>query len=148
MGKLCKRCRHTTLFSPRAQRNTNKAWWLYHRCRLFKHNSQHHISLAQGKSNDKTTATTQLNDIKARFGVIDIWRNRSKHERNQTWTGRSSADSSSLIHSRIDFFLLSLIVNQVVTGASIKSYAHSNHDLMTMTRVFETLQHDPAFWHL
>ena len=99
-----------------------------------------------GNPNATQTATFFLNTVIARYQLHDIWTERHKDERNYTWTGRNTSDNS-FIRTRIDFFLTSRSINQFITSAEIKPYAHSNHDCICMTLDFDKIHRGPAFWH-
>ena len=91
-------------------------------------------------------AAATLQTIGALHNVIDIWRDRHKDEQNYTWTGRHPTNGS-FIRTRIDKFLISRSINQPVTDTSIKPFAHSDHDYISLTLNFDEKQRGPGNWH-
>jgi len=97
----------------------------------------------RGDPNARETDTFFLNTFIAHYQLHYIRRERHKDERNYTWTGRNTSDKS-FIRTRIDFFLTSRSINQFITSAEIKPYAH---DCICMTLDFDKIQHGTGFWH-
>ena len=45
------------------------------------------------------------------------------------------------------FFLISRALNQFITSADIKPYAHSDHDCISLAFDFDKIHRGPGFWH-
>ena len=99
-----------------------------------------------GNPNVRQSSSLFLDSINARHGLSDIWRERHKNERNFTWIGRHPADNS-LIQTRIDRFFVSRSISPFVLDTSIIPFAHSDHDLITLSLDFDSVQRGPGFWH-
>ena len=85
----------------------------------------------------RNSATLVLNAVGTRFGLVDVWRERHKDERNFKWTSKDPRDPSLYIRTRIDFFFAYKPVNQWVTATAIQLYPHSDHDSLTLTLDFK-----------
>ena len=87
----------------------------------------------------RNSATLVLNAVSTRFGLVDVWRERHKDERNFKWTSKDPRDPSLYILTRIDFSFAYKTVNQWVTATAIQLYPHSDHDsiCLTLTLDFE-----------
>ena len=99
-----------------------------------------------GNPNARHLAAATLQTICAQYNLTDIWRDRHKDERNYTWTGRHPIDGT-FIRTRIDKFLISRTINHFVTDTSIKPFAHSDHDYISLTLNLDNIQRGPGFWH-
>jgi hypothetical protein len=99
-----------------------------------------------GDQNARQLAAASLQTVNTHYDLCDIWRDRHKDTRNFTWTGRHPTDGS-LIRTRIDKFLISKSLNQFVTDTSIKPFAHSNHDYVSLILNFDQVKRGPGFWH-
>ena len=97
----------------------------------------------------RNSAVLVLNAVNTRFGLVDVWRERHKDERNFTWTGKDPGDPTLYIRTRIDFFFTCKPVNQCVTACDCNStsYPHSDHDCLTLTMDFEKIERGPGYWH-
>ena len=95
----------------------------------------------------RNSAVLVLNAVNTRFGLVDVWRERHKDERNFTWTGKDPRDPSLYIRTCIDFFFTCKPVNQCVTATAIQPYPHSDHDCLTLTMDFEKIERGPGYWH-
>ena len=100
-----------------------------------------------GNPNARHSAVLALNDVSARYDLIDIWRLRHRHEHNFTWAGKDPADTSLMIRTRIDFFLTSRNFDRFVTSVDILPYSHSDHDCICLTFDFEHLARGPGYWY-
>ena len=99
-----------------------------------------------GNPNARQLAAATLQTICALHNLVDIWRDRHKDERNYTWTGRHPTNGS-FIRTRIDKFLISRSLYPLVTDTSIKPFAHSDHDYVSLTLNFDEKQRGPGYWH-
>ena len=99
-----------------------------------------------GDPNARQSAARTLQTMCSQNNLIDIWRDRHKDERNYTWTGRHPFNDT-FIRTRIDKFLTSRTINHLITDTSIKPFAQSDHDYITLTLDFENVQRGPGYWH-
>ena len=99
-----------------------------------------------GDPNSRQAATYFLRTLNERHDLCDIWRERYKHERNYTRTGRMTSNHL-FIPTRIDFFLTSRALNQFITAVEIKRYAHSDHDCIPLEIDFDKVCRGPGYWH-
>ena len=99
-----------------------------------------------GDPNARQSAARTLQTMCSQNNLIDIWRDRHKDERNYTWTGRHPFNDT-FIRTRIEKFLTSRTINHLITDISIKPFAQSDHDYITLTLDFENVQRGPGYWH-
>ena len=52
------------------------------------------------------------------------------------------------MRTRIDQFFISRSISHFVIDTSIKVFAHSDHDCVTLTLDFDCVRRGPGFWHL
>ena len=74
------------------------------------------------------------------------WRERHKGERDYTWTGKVGS-GDSFVRTRIDFFLVSKVLDQFVSSVEIRPYVHSDHDCIVIVLDFDRVQRGPGYWH-
>ena len=67
-------------------------------------------------------------------------------ERDYTWTGKVGS-GDSFVRTRIDFFLVSKVLDQFVISVEIRPYAHSDHDSIVLVLDFDRVQRGPGYWH-
>ena len=99
-----------------------------------------------GNPNSRQFATRTLKNLCNKYHLTDIWRDRHKDERNYTWTGRHPL-TMTFIRTRIDRFLTSRTLDHIITDTSIKPFAQSDHDYISITLNLDNIQRGPGYWH-
>ena len=94
----------------------------------------------------RQSAAGVLKTISARHDLRDMWRERHRGERDYTWTGKVGS-GDSFVRMRIDFFLVSKVLDQFVSSVEIRPYAHSDPDCIVLVLDFDTVQRGPGYWH-
>ena len=96
--------------------------------------------------NARQSVVSVLTALNSQHGLIDISRVRHKDEWSFTWTGRNPNDNS-LVRTRIDKFFISRSISHFVIDTSIKVFANSDHDCVTLTLDFDCVRRGSGFWH-
>ena len=78
---------------------------------------------------------------------IDIWYDRNRDTKKFTWTGKHPKNNT-FIHTCIDKFYISSLLNPFVTETDILSFSFSDHDLITLTLDLQTQPRGQGYWHL
>ena len=99
-----------------------------------------------GNPEPRQSAVNTLNTVIAPFDLIDIWRDKNPNKRDYTWTGQNTRDNS-IIRTRIDKFLTSTSLRPYITSAFITPFAHSDHDLISISLDFDKQPRGPGYWH-
>lgn len=99
-----------------------------------------------GDPDARNSANKILSTVSARFDLLDIWRNRNRNLRAYTWTGRNTRDHS-IIRTRIDKFLVNRTLSPLVIKSSIDPYAHSDHDIISLSLDVTQQERGQGFWH-
>ena len=100
-----------------------------------------------GDLDARRSAAGVLKTLSARHDLRDMWRERHRGARDYTWTGKVGS-GDSFVRTRIDFFLVSKVLDQFVTSAvEIRPYAHSGHDCIVLVLDFDRVQRGPGYWH-
>ena len=94
----------------------------------------------------RQSAAGVLKTISARHDLREMWRERHRGERDYTWTGKVGS-GDSFVRTRIDFFLVSKVLNQFVTSVEIKPYAHSDHYSIVLVLDLDRVQRGTGYWH-
>ena len=99
-----------------------------------------------GDLDARQSAAGVLKTISARHDLRDMWRERHRGERDYTWTGKVGS-GDSFVRTRIDFFLVSKVLDQFVSSVEIRPYAHSDHDCIVLVLDFDRVQRGTGYWH-
>ena len=76
--------------------------------------------------------------------LLDIWRERNPEGRNYSWFRRNP----KLIAERLDFFLISASLHNVVSNTEIIPSFCTDHSMVTITLQMSKLQRGSGFWKL
>ena len=109
------------------------AFWMY-------------VWTSKGDLDARQSAAGVLKTISARHDLRDMWRERHTGERDYTWTGKVGS-GDSFVRTRIDFFLVSKVLDQFVTSVEIRPYGHSDHYSIVLVLDFDRVQRGTGYWH-
>ena len=101
----------------------------------------------RGNPEPRQSAIKHLHTVITPHDLIDIWRDRNPNKRDYTWAGRNTRDNNSIIRTRIDKFLTSSSLRPYITTALMAPFAHSDHDLISISLDFEQQPRGPGYWH-
>ena len=93
----------------------------------------------------RQTANKILHTITQQHNLTDIWRDRNETKKF-TWTGKHP-QNNSFIHTRIDKFYISSLLNPFVTQRDILPFSFSDHDLIILTLDLQTQPRGKGYWH-
>lgn len=94
----------------------------------------------------RQTAHKILYTITQQHNLTNIWRDRNRDTKKFTWTGKHP-QTNTFIHTRIDKFYISSLLDPFVTATDIISFSFSDHDLITLTLDFQTQPRGEGYWH-
>lgn len=91
----------------------------------------------------KALVIKEIEHLSNLYNLLDIWRNRNPHTERFTWRNKSLK-----IQCRLDFFLISKNVYNVVSSCNISNAPESDHSVITLHLKSENLKQNrgPGFW--
>ena len=90
--------------------------------------------------------TNEIKDTLTNYNLIDIWRNINPTTKRYTWRGMSKAGQ---IHSRLDYFFISIHMTYDFDKANILPSIKSDHSLLRISfKLQNTINKGKGFWKL
>ena len=97
-----------------------------------------------GKEEKQTSYTNNLVSICEEYSLVDLWRVRNPDKKQYTRRERSR---NGVVHSRLDYWLISTSISYLVKTTTINIGNSSDHSLISITLdLTETQQRGKGFW--